>query len=331
MALEDTIGHLLFAVGVDAHGAAGALVVEEAACHGFCGVVVHSEHLPASAMLDAAQRHGVAVLTTPNDVPWAHLTGLIRAGRIRSAEELAGVPLGDLFAFANSLAERIKGAVTIEDPQSQLLAYSSVREDVDEPRKETILGRQVPQKYTRLLQERGVLRKLLANDDVVEMGAVPEVALRRRVAVRIRAAEELLGSIWVAEAGGPLVESYRQVLRDAAQTATLHLMRHRLALQAESGLRTTMIRNILTGTATDVAAVRLALDPEASYAVCGAGGTATSGGQEARSAKPWSSTRPLASTTLRSPTSGRGSTQCCPYPDRHPWTCAGSQSRQYGA
>lgn len=267
VAPEDSPGQLLLGVGVDPDAAASDLVIEDAAAHGFCGVVVHADGPPAPAMLDAAQRHGIAMLTTSSNVSWAHLTGLLRVGMMRSAQELAGVPLGDLFAFANSLADRINGAVTIEDPQSHVLAYSSVKEEVDEPRKETILGRQVPQKYTRLLQERGVFRKLLTCDDVVEMDAVPEVALRRRVAVSIRAAEELLGSIWVAEAGGPLVDDYERALQDAAQTATLHIMRQRLALQAETGLRATMTRNILDGTSADVAAVRLALVPEASYAV----------------------------------------------------------------
>jgi sugar diacid utilization regulator len=142
-----------------------------------------------------------------------------------------------------------------------------VKGEVDEPRKETILGRQVPPKYTRLLQERGIFRQLLASEDVVRMEAVPEARLTPRVAISVRAAGELLGSIWVAETGRPLVGDYGAVLREAAQTAALHIMRHRMELQAESNLRTSMVRDLLEGTAADVAAVRLGLDPQASYAV----------------------------------------------------------------
>ncbi len=182
-------------------------------------------------------------------------------------EELAAVQFGDLFGFANSLAARIRGAVTIEDPQSHVLAYSSIKGEVDEPRKETILGRQVPQKYMRVLQERGVFRQLLTSDDVVYMDAMPEVHLSRRVAISVRAAGELFGSIWVAQTDKPLVDNHRAILQEAAQAAALHIMRHRLELQAENNLHRSMVRDLLDGTAADVAAVRLALDPEAPYAV----------------------------------------------------------------
>jgi hypothetical protein len=259
---------VLLAVGVEPRSAAAAELVERAAAEGYASVLFHVDDDLPSPVGDAARRSGIAVLTAPSDVPWVHLATMLRVGITSPRhDELAGVPLGDLFGFANSLAVQIGGAVTIEDPQSQVLAYSSVKDDVDEPRKETILGRRVPQKYRRILQERGIFRQLHSSDDVVRMDAVPEVRLDRRVAITVRAAGELLGSIWVAETGLPLADTHAGVLREAAQTAALHIMRHRMELRAESTLRTSMVRDLLEGRAADVAAVRLGLDPQASYAV----------------------------------------------------------------
>jgi sugar diacid utilization regulator len=262
-------GHVLLGVGVDAHGDTAADLVATAAALDYVAIVLHVDESAPEPIAKAARRHGIVLLTAPSGVPWVHLATMFRVGSTSSPhdDQLAGVRLGDLFGFANSLAASIRGAVTLEDPQSQVLAYSSVKDDVDEPRKETILGRQVPQRYMRLMQERGVFRQLLNSDDIVHMDAMPEVGLHRRLAVSVRAAGELLGSIWVAESGQALAEDHAQILQEAAQTAALHVMRHRMDLHAESNLRRSMVRDLLDGNAADVAAVRLGLDPDTPYAV----------------------------------------------------------------
>jgi hypothetical protein len=264
-------GHVLLAVGVDSKAERVLEIIGHAAGRGYVAVVLHADQpLPERVAL-AAQKLGIAVLTALTDVPWVHLASLLRVGITTSArdDEVAGVRLGDLFGFCNSLAADIGGAVTLEDPQSHVLAYSSVNDEVDEPRKETILGRQVPERYMRLLQQRGVFRQLLRGDEVVHMAAIPEVRLSRRLAVSVRAGGELLGSIWVAETGQPLVEGAEAILREAALTAALHIMRHRTGLQSESYLRRSMVRDLLVGTAADIAAVRLGLNPAATCAVLG--------------------------------------------------------------
>lgn len=266
--LPEGRGEVLLAVGVDALGDSAVDLVQGAAARGFIAIVFHLEGALPEQLSGAARRLRVAVLTAPVDVPWIHLASMLRVGITSPPhDEVAGVPLGDLFGFANSLAARLRGPVTVEDPQSHVLAYSSVSDEVDEPRKETILGRQVPQKYTRVLQERGVIRRLLTSDDVVHMDAMPEVRLSRRVAISVRAAGELLGSIWVAETGQPLAADHGMVLREAAHIAALHIMRHRMELQAESNVRRSMVCDLLDGAGADVAAVRLGLAPEAQYVV----------------------------------------------------------------
>ncbi|MCW2568756.1 MAG: transcriptional regulator [Mycobacterium sp.] len=260
---------VLLAVGVDPDSPAAPALLHAAAGRRYSAVVLHATGSLPAALGEEARRHGIALLASPLDVPWVHLAAMLRVGiGTGRRQEVAGVALGDLFAFASVLAAEIAGAVTIEDPQSRVLAYSTHDGEVDEPRKETILGRQVPQRYTRLIQEKGVLRRLLSGDDIVHMEAIPDVGLRARVAVSVRAAGEILGFIWVAEAGRPLVADHERILREAAQTAALHIVRHRLDLLQESTARRALVRELVEGgSAPDLVAVRLGIDHDATYAV----------------------------------------------------------------
>jgi hypothetical protein len=262
-------GHVLLAVGVDPAASDAVDVVGVAARCGFAAVVLHAPPGLGLQLSEAARELGIALLVTPSDVPWVHLAAMLRVGMgAGHSQELDGVALGDLFGFASALAIHIGGAVTVEDPQSRVMAYSSVDDDVDEPRKETILGRQVPRKYMRLLQEKGVLRQLTSGDDVVHMAAVPEVGLRRRLAISVRAAGEMLGSIRVAESGRLLTESCEEVLREAAKTAALHMVRHRIDLHHDATLRHDLVRDLLDGGGpADVVAIRLGIEPDHPYTV----------------------------------------------------------------
>ena len=64
---------------------------------------------------------GVALLSVPDEMTWTQLHGfLVNASRFSAQATggggIAGVPLGDLFALANAIADIVGGAVTIEDP-----------------------------------------------------------------------------------------------------------------------------------------------------------------------------------------------------------------------
>src|SRR5205807_518844 len=111
-------------------------------------------------------------------------------------------PVGDLFALANAVAAVVGGAVTIEDARSNVLAYSNLDQPIDEPRRQTILGRRVPEDWTRRLRDEGVFRDLWASDGVIRFGD-PDAGARMRLAVAIRAGTEVLGSIWVMEGDEP--------------------------------------------------------------------------------------------------------------------------------
>ena len=106
----------------------------------------------------------------------------------------------------------VGGPVTIEDRHSRVLAYSSHGETIDEPRRQTILGRRVPEEWLARLEEAGVFKRLWAGE-IVRYEADADFALRPRLALAVRAGDEILGSIWVAEGERPLDASAEDALR----------------------------------------------------------------------------------------------------------------------
>ena len=64
----------------------------------------------------------------------------------------------DLFALAQSIADRTHGMVSIEDAQSHVLAYSASNEEADELRRLSILGRAGPAGASALDRPVGHLR-----------------------------------------------------------------------------------------------------------------------------------------------------------------------------
>ena len=217
---------------------------------------------PRPELVDASARTGVALLSAPSAVAWGHLYTLLRVagGAAMPAGALVdGVPMGDLFALANAIAAIVGGAVTIEDPQSYVLAYSSADLPIDEARREVILGRRVPDRFLRRLRDAGVFQRLQTTDDVVTYVDQEEEVLPR-LAVGIRAGGELLGSIWVAEATDSLGADATAALQEAARIAALHLIRHRSSGDLERRQRGELVRGVLDGDLHPDAATLLGLD-----------------------------------------------------------------------
>ncbi|MFC9290399.1 PucR family transcriptional regulator [Streptomyces sp. NPDC057052] len=224
-------GQVLLAVGVDPRSAAAVDAVREAAGSGAVAVVFGqggSGPLP-EALRAAAEDGGTALLLRTAWCGWTELVGALRAGLVLSGSPadpaVSAVPPGDLNGLADAVAVLVGGAVTIEDLESRVLAYSSTKEEVDELRRLTILGRRVPEWRVSAMREAGFFRALWGSGDVIHRpahGDNPE-----RLVVAVRAGGEVLGSIWVAAAGGDLPPHASDTLRSAARVAATHLLHHR--------------------------------------------------------------------------------------------------------
>ncbi|MFF5535553.1 PucR family transcriptional regulator [Streptomyces cinerochromogenes] len=271
-------GALLLAVGVRAADAGPLL--EAAARAGLTGVVVRGTDGP----VEAAETHGVALLSVAEDAPW-HRVHLLLASTISARPAgVSGEPgvdgtglgeggigeggfgdagLGDLFALADAIAVATGGATAVEDPRQRLLAYSAVPgQPVDEDRRQGILGRQVPASAENTEQ----YRRLFAADRPVRLPALTGTGLPR-LAMPVRAGGETLGSVWVID-GGTLAPDAEATLAQGASTAALLLLRARAARELARHRGGDLLRRLLDGTADDpaTAAARLGVDGPARVA-----------------------------------------------------------------
>lgn len=216
---------LVLAVGVDPTRRSAVDMVTRCGELGVCAVLLRTDEPLPAALVDAAEAAEVALLGAPLDAAWGQLHTLLRTARSASSQRREGsAPLGDLFGLADAVSSLVGGAVTVEDEQSVVLAYSSTEHPVDDPRRDTILGRRVPPEWLARLHESGVFRRLWGSDDVVR---VEFEGIATRLAIAVRAGGEALGSIWVQEGTRPLEQEAEGALREAASMAALHLLRAR--------------------------------------------------------------------------------------------------------
>jgi hypothetical protein len=218
------------------------------------GLVVRAPVPSTDEVKKAAEASGVALLGLSRGAPWAHLAAMLRSllaeGDVGTPEEsLGGLPSGDLFAVANAIAALLDAPVTIEDRSSRVLAFSGRQDEADPSRVETILGRQVPERYARILTERGVFRELHRSDRPVFISPIPDghdAFSMPRVAIAVRAGDEVLGSIWAA-VPGPLSQERTDALIESSKLVALHMLRVRAGADVQRRLRADLLSSALEG------------------------------------------------------------------------------------
>lgn len=216
-----------------------------AADGGYCAVVIKDFGHSPTALVDPAETLGLAVLRTPDDMSWRHLDSLLAAATppAQGSDRYASVGSGDLFALANAIAGALGGAVTIEDPQGHVLAYSNLPDQgIDEIRRSAILGRQTPDRPTN----REEYQAVFAHDGPVEFPS-PHPDHAGRIAVGLWAGRRPLGIIWVISDRPPLVSNAIELLAGAASVAELQLLRMRGTHDPDRGRRTETLRGVLDG------------------------------------------------------------------------------------
>ncbi|GGK33229.1 PucR family transcriptional regulator [Nocardia camponoti] len=181
-----------------------------------------------------------------------------------SAEWGADIADTGLFDLAQELARETGGLVSIEDPTSRVLAYSASAGAADDLRVRSILGRQGPRDYLRVLREWGVFDQLAREPDkVVDIAPHPEMDMRRRLVVGIRRdfvanrTADALGTIWLQEAETPLRADAQDILRGAASVAARIIACRREALSTESLLARRLFG--LDGDSVDVPSIAAAM------------------------------------------------------------------------
>ena len=234
------------------------------------GTVVFKMHGRRCEWAADAERVGMALIAVADEMTWSYLHSLLALAvpswqRSTALPGMASVPLGDLFALANAIAAMVGGAVTIEDPRARVLAYSNLEgQAIDEPREQTILGRQVPD----IEPVRGLYRQLWASDGVIRIDDVKDLEILPRLAAAVRVGAETVGSIWVVEGSIPLGKEAEESLLEATRVAALHMIHVRASRDIDRRVRGDLLRSMLEGRAdTGSTAGRLGLNSVSPVAV----------------------------------------------------------------
>lgn len=204
----------------------------------------------SAAVQHAAHDAGVALVAVHPRARWEQVLPRVqhileRSRRQRAAPEEPDLLAADtdLSGLAEIVAQDAGGMVSIEDPRSQVLAYSASDESADELRTLSILGREGPRDFLRALHQWGVFDRLRETDEVIEVPAHEELRTRARMVVSIREPSEdatraprLLGSIWLQQGKRPFKPEAADVLRGASAIAARIISRSLNAPSAEARL-----------------------------------------------------------------------------------------------
>lgn len=235
---------LLLGVGVG--GLAVRQVAKEAAAAGFDLLVVRDTGLPND--LDVA----LPVMAIDPGTGWVQVERVLST--LLGGPSREGV---DLFDMANATASVVGGAVTIEDLDFRVIAYSTVEgQPIDEPRQAAILGRQVlwqPDQEERYAQVMRSQRPVRFVGSAGGMG---------RLAIGVRLGGRVLGTMWVID-DGQLPKDAEQLLTSAAEFIAVLLLQRQQAASYGRERRSTLVADLIGGgpAARDAAAALRMLDP----------------------------------------------------------------------
>jgi DNA-binding PucR family transcriptional regulator len=231
---------------------------------------------PSDAAVARATALGSAVVSVEPRARWELLYKLVNHAFEHHGDR--GDPQRDsgtdLFGLAQSIADRTRGMISIEDQQSHVLAYSASSDEADELRRLTILGRAGPPEHLEWIGQWGIFDALRSSGDVVRVAERPELGLRPRLAVGIHMPSagrppSFAGTIWLQQGSAPLAEDAEEILRGGAVLAARIMSR----LAAAPSTHTLRVQELLglAGDDVDIGAIarELGIEPDARAAVVG--------------------------------------------------------------
>jgi DNA-binding PucR family transcriptional regulator len=181
---------------------------------------------PTDAAVARAVALGTAVVAVDPRARWESLYRLVNHAFDHHGDRGDRDSGTDLFGLAQSIADRTRGMISIEDDQSHVLAYSASSHEADELRRLTILGRAGPPEHLQWIGQWGIFDALRAGGDVVRVAERPELGLRPRLAVGIHLPEAdagrgpaFAGTIWLQQGSAPLADDVEDILRGGAVLA----------------------------------------------------------------------------------------------------------------
>lgn len=252
-------GCLVLAVGYGPGDPRLEQLLDEAGQANAAGVIVKPSSMEAADLRGAAARHRVNALFAAQSADWLRLASLIRSARAISAvDPIAGVRVGDLFAFSNALALTAGGAVGIVDPTGEVLAFSTLPDQpLDDLRR----------RLTLLMQETEspatdpTYQQLYATVGCVYLPG--RAGVFARIAVAVRSDAEILGTIWVLVPDPSRRDQAERALADFVDAAVIHLYHARSRLDVEKSRHASLLQGLLRGDNVASSARALRIDTRA--------------------------------------------------------------------
>ncbi len=239
-------------------------LLHRAANSNAAAVIVKAHGAKMEHLRSAAVGYSMSVLVAPDDADWTRLVALARASVMgAAADSVAGVRLGDLYAFANAAASITNGAASIVDPLGRILGYSTLPgQPIDELRRITTLTLEetTPPAFDQDF-------KIVYAAPGAVLVPAPDDGMAR-LALAVRAGGELLGSIWIIDPGEENRASALNALDRMAPLAGLHMLHARSASDFGERRNADLIRTLMDDTPhAAFAAAQLGLDTANGLAV----------------------------------------------------------------
>lgn len=251
-------GALLLAVGTDpADDAALHHAAAEAARTDAAGLVVRiTSPAQHDALVVLGATYAVTTVGAEPRTDWLTVAERIRAAiRPSVVDTVAGIPLGDLFAFSNVVARATGGATAVVDVGGAVLGFSTLpNQPLDALRRRTTLYLTEPEPVAGDPD----YQRVYASPTPVRLVGAPGTF--NRVAVAVRGEGEILGSIWVVVSPGRTWGDVEEPLGRFLEDAAAHLGHSRVTAGVERSREAALLQSLLRGDDPDNDVAALALD-----------------------------------------------------------------------
>lgn len=188
------------------------------------------------------QSDWVPTVWLDQDVDWAEIIALCRSATAEGVAETAvGIPVGDIFAVADTLATLSGGAVSIVDTVGRVLGYSTLPgQEIDELRRRTTLTLQEDE-----LPDKDSDFAVVYSSGKALMMPPPAANSYGRVVIAVRNRGEVLGTIWVILSSDESAESIAEVLETMEPMVSQHLLRSRFFGRRQIERTTDLVRSLV--------------------------------------------------------------------------------------
>ncbi|MHA7268866.1 PucR family transcriptional regulator [Arthrobacter sp. HLT1-20] len=255
---------IILAVGLRLESADFDRLFARAVAGNAAAVVVKAYGVPMERARAVAVDHGLALLVATDSTDWTRLVSLARASvGGAGADFVSGVRLGDLYAFANAAASITNGAVSIVDPLGRVIGYSTLPgQPIDELRRVTTLSLE----ETTAPAFDADFKTVYDSASAVLIPATEQEMAR--LALAVRAGDELLGSIWVIDPGEEKRRAALAAMDRMGALAGLHMLHARQTFDFGQRRNGDLMRTLMDDTAhASFAAAQLGLDAAKGLAV----------------------------------------------------------------